>query len=129
TVDQPTPAEAHAPQSNRIAIGTPLDVRIECADLPFDAVVIRQEWNGEKVRFHFKFTPTNALLDKILNVRVNIYAYGEIANIYPCKIAIVTGDTNPLIDVSRTLNEVKTRLYRKIFISYAREDAEIADLY
>jgi hypothetical protein len=79
-----------------------------------------QVWDGEWVRYEFPFTPPAALAGMSLPVDIAILVDDiEIAHL-ACEVEVVE---NPLAVAHRA--QQTARPYRKIFISYAREDDSV----
>lgn len=127
----PTPRVAK--QTAQLKHGTLITVTPECDDLEFDPVAVTKKWNGEWTRFDFAFMPKAAMVSDSLFVRVSISVSGvEIAHI-KCPIEVVkqtaapVEDANPL--AAAKLATQTARMYHRVFVSYSRKDAEVAEAY
>ncbi|MDX2075920.1 MAG: toll/interleukin-1 receptor domain-containing protein [bacterium] len=120
-----------------LAIHTPLTVILECEDLEFEPLSMTKKWKGDWTRFEFEFTVPERLVGDTAIVRVSIQVHGvEIASIEKCAIDIVESHssekTSPQITNPIALAKLHSQsgyMYEKIFISYSRDDKEIAENY
>jgi hypothetical protein len=125
----PTPRLAK--QTAQLKHGTLITVTPECDDLEFDPVSVTKKWNGEWTRFDFAFTPKADMVGDSLFVRVSITVSGvEIAHI-KCPMEVIEQTAAPVDNplAAAKLATQTARAYQSIFISYSRQDAEVAEAY
>lgn len=135
------PKPSTAKESARLRHGTPITILLEAdyEGLTFAPVAVTHRWNGEYVRFDFKFTADERLVDETLTIRVSVQIAGgvEIAAL-DCTIAVAAPDAiadeptdtrpvNPL--AAAKFQSQTTRMYQRIFISYSRQDTAVAQMY
>ncbi|MGB7342326.1 MAG: toll/interleukin-1 receptor domain-containing protein [Phototrophicaceae bacterium] len=126
-----------ADESAQVEANSMLTSMIHCDDLQFNQMGVMQQWQPPFVRFDFRFTAKEALVDEIVTGRVAILmGVIEIASIdFQIMIAPVTS----MAIVNAVPNDPRTAynydasdpasLYQKIFISYSRKDTVIAEQY
>jgi hypothetical protein len=115
--------------------GALLTVMIHSDKLKFNQMGAMQVWKAPFVRFDFKFTADESLIDEIVEGRVAILlGMIEIASI-DFKISI--GAASPLVATNTLPEDPRLSLpasdtvppYQKIFISYSRKDTIVAEQY
>ena len=113
--------------SLQLVRGTPITVVPECDGIAFTPLSLTNPWDGQRVRFHFTFTP-HATLDAATTVtRVSIQTHGvELARIV-CPFQIAKKCAHPL--VAAKLQHQTTGLYGKIFVSYSRQDEDVVEVF
>jgi hypothetical protein len=128
-----TAAETHA-----LAPGTLLTVMPEINGLEFDPVAVTKKWQVPFTRFDFAYITPENLVGEIITGRIAIRVAGvEIASI-PFATLIETPvvhmpqtdimPRNPLAAAKYQASNT-AHIYNKIFISYSRQDKEIAENY
>lgn len=126
------PEPASARKSALLAHGAVLTVVPQAAGVTFDPPMQTRTWRGDWSRFDFDFTLSEATAEDMLAVRASVQVAGiEIAHIM-CPIMTAsqgesTRSINPLLDAK--LKSSSAQMYTNIFISYAREDTEVAESY
>ena len=115
--------------------GALLTVMIHCDKLKFNQMGAMQVWKAPFVRFDFKFSADESLIDEIVEGRVAILlGMIEIASI---DFKMSVGAANPLAAVNALPEKPTLSLdaspttppYQKIFISYSRQDSIVAEQY
>ncbi len=128
----------------QIRKGTPVTVRVECADLAIEPLEQTKRWNSEYVRYEFSFKPTADQVGEAVVAHITILIEGiEIAAIKGCAIEIVRGSqaatvrapgaqvigANPLAQAKQALTKKSAEVHKRIFISYSVKDRQVAEAY
>lgn len=130
-----------AKSSVELAEGTRITIVPESDTLQFEPESLTKRWKPSWTRFEFDFTPSADFIDETAFVRVSIQIEGiEIAHI-KCAVDIEkeappTISTAPVARAfganplaAAKLASQRAESYRRIFISYSRQDNEIARAY
>lgn len=135
---EPRQAAATAMEVGFLEPGTLITAMPVCEHLEFDPVSITKKWQGEWIRFDFRFTVPQALVDRKVAVRVSIRVEGvEIAR-NECAISVIRGELlkpndsipNPPGPIGHTNYEAaRGHLYKNIFISYSNKDGKVVRAY
>jgi len=126
------PEPASAGKSALLAHGAVLTVVPEADGLTFDPPMQTRTWQGDWLRFEFDFTVSEGVPVGPIGIRASVQVAGiEIAAVI-CPTAVSESGTayrslNPLMDAK--LRAASAQMYQHIFISYAREDTEVAASY
>lgn len=128
--DVPEPATAD--QQVMLKVGTAITVVPECESVRFDPPHVTQVWQGDWSRFDFDMT-TRSGAQNTLKMRVSIQVAGiEIAHI-PCEVKVASTAAEPALSINpladARLRSATAQMYQKIFISYSRDDASVAEAY
>lgn len=131
------PKPEMAQQSAKITEDTTLSVMIHCEKLNFNQAGAMQQWKAPFVRFDFRFTADEKLVDEFVEGRIAILmGMIEIASI-DFQLAVTPGSSlamltsiphNPLTAANFNAT-ASASIYQKIFISYSHKDAVIAEQY
>ncbi len=130
----------------QIRKGTPVTIRVECADLAIEPLEQTKRWNGEYVRYDFSFKPTADQVGEAVVAHITVLIEGiEIAAIKGCAIEIVRGSqaatvrapgaqmigapANPLAQAKQALTKKSADVHKRIFISYSVKDRAVAEAY
>lgn len=114
--------------------GTPVTVMPECDELEFEPASLTKRWKGEWSRFDFDFSAPAERVGEAFMVRVSVQVGGvEIAHI-KCPLEISAAQSMPVTESENPLAAAKFKSqtstpYQKIFISYSRQDSEVARGY
>ena len=129
------PKPAIAKQTATLKEGALLTAMVQCDALEFNQIGIMKKWEAPFVRFDFRYTAPEALIDEFVEGRVAIMlGMIEIASI----------DFQTLITAPQQINLINTlpddptqqahfeptnpaSMYQKIFISYSRKDTFVAE--
>jgi hypothetical protein len=124
-----------ARRSVKLDEGTLLTVMIHSDKLQFNPMGAMQVWKAPFVRFDFKFTADESLVDEIVEGRIAILlGMIEIASI---DFKISVGESNPIAAMNALPEKPSLSLpasesmppYQKIFVSYSRKDTIVAEHY
>jgi hypothetical protein len=149
------PAPRTAKQGAQVEAGQPITITPECEGLVFDPPTLTKRWQAPHIRYDFDFTPALEVVGEVLQGRLSIAIAGiEVSHL---KFAIEVGaagaqgtqgtqgiqgiqglatlpqtttppPTNPL--AAAKLGHTGTaRFYNKIFVSYSRQDTQVAENY
>jgi hypothetical protein len=131
------PKPAIAKQTATLKEGATLTAMVQCDALQFNQIGIIKKWQSPFVRFDFRYTAPESLIDEFVEGRIAIMlGMIEIASI----------DFQTLITAPKTINFINTMpdnpltqanfeptnpasMYQKIFISYSRKDTVVAEQY
>ncbi len=130
----------------QIRKGTPVTIRVECADLAIEPLEQTKRWNGEYVRYDFSFTPAAAQVGDAAVAHITVLIEGiEIAAIKGCAIEIVRGSAavtarapgaqmvsapvNPLAAAKQAITKKSADIHKRVFISYSVKDRAVAEAY
>lgn len=148
TVPNPVTAE----QSTKLAEGTHLTVILEADGLEFEPIAVTKKWRLPYTRFDFAFTAEEAIVGEIISGRIGILVEKiEIAHVdFSMLITapeLADKTSSEFVSATRPLGRKGGRatdnplaaakftrsrpaaIYDKIFISYSREDTEVAEMY
>lgn len=115
--------------------GALLTTMIHCDKLKFNQMGAMQVWKAPFVRFDFKFSADESLIDELVEGRVAIMlGMIEIASI---DFRMSVGAASPLAAVNALPEKPTLSLdasptippYQKIFVSYSRQDTIVAEQY
>lgn len=129
------PKPAIATQTATLEEGAMLTAMIHCDALKFNQIGVMKKWQAPFVRFDFRYTAPEALIDEFVEGRIAIM----LGMIEIASIDFQTLVTAPqAINLMNTIPDDPTRqvhfeatnpasMYQKIFISYSRKDTVIAE--
>lgn len=126
-----------AEQTSKIKTGATLGVMLQSDKLTFNQVGSMKEWQAPFVRFDFKFTTDETLVDEFVDGRIAILlGMIEIASIdfkllvtEPSLIAGVDALPQNPANARQFEASASVTPYQKIFVSYSHKDTEIAEQY
>lgn len=131
------PAPRVAEKVAQLVEDTIVSVTPESDDIEFEPVSVAKRWRAPWVRFDFNFSAPEHLVGQQVTGRISISVSAiEIAHIdFSAKVIkpqlLVNLSThataNPLYQAK--LNHATSKAYQRIFISYSRDDAVIAEAY
>lgn len=129
------PKPVQEEQTAELAQGAILTAMVECDALEFIQIGIMKKWQMPFVRFDFRYTAPESLVDEFVEGRIAIMlGMVEIASIdFQTLITApqwdIQFDPTPHDPMSQTAFEPSeaARMYQKIFISYSRKDTVIAE--
>ena len=126
---KPNRGKQHVP----LALHLPISVVPTLDDVCFEPSELTKKWNGSYKRFLFSFEPKEELAEQTIVINLSIQVAGiEIAMIRTCAIEIV-GAKSPKMSgnslAQAKLSSQTSTLYQKIFVSYSRQDSEVAESY
>jgi len=131
------PKPAIATQTTTLEQGAILTAMVQCDALEFTQIGIMKKWQAPFVRFDFRYTAPESLVDEFVEGRIAIMlGMIEIASIdfqtlitAPQPINLINSvPDNPLTQEIFKLTHPAS-MYQKIFISYSRKDTVIAEQY
>jgi hypothetical protein len=112
-----------------IVDGTEITIIPECDVISFDPIKLTKTWNrGDGwIRFNFDFHGPEKLLGHDLVIRLSIQIHDIEVSHIKHEVAVSGDASNPL--ATAKMEQVSAKLYDRIFISYSRQDDNIAKMY